>query len=83
MDEEEDTYVEAERLPHPRLVCSSRHCTMTRPGIDGRGKIVYKSICLEPYVFPDGVRQFFGNPAFETAACMNKRGKCRVSGRKQ
>ncbi|KAI6227688.1 hypothetical protein M3Y99_01230800 [Aphelenchoides fujianensis] len=78
MDEwDEDTYVEAERLPHTRLVCSSRHCTETRPGIDGRGKIVYKSTCLEPYVFPDGVRQYFGNPAFETAACMNKRGKCR------
>ncbi|KAI6196335.1 hypothetical protein M3Y94_01096800 [Aphelenchoides besseyi] len=75
-----ETYIESERLPFPRLVCASKHCTETRPGIDGLGRIWYKSVCHEPYEFTTSARQYFGNPDFANAPVMNKKGKCRKCG---
>lgn len=92
MDLKQDIYVEDQPLDHLRLVCSSAHCTATKVcillkhvyvaflklDINGKKHLVHKTVCVEPYIFKNRARQFFMNPEFAEADCMNEDGKCKV-----
>jgi hypothetical protein len=74
-----ETYVEDKKLDHIRLVCSSAHCTTTKPDINGKKHLVHKKICMDPYKFKSGLRQYFLNPEFAESEVMDEEGKCKVS----